>query len=109
MVEIAKGKGRLANKAKALFDVYKEKLWDLIANFIEEEAVRVGKWAANIAHFKQKIRKAIVAFALLFSGTTLILIGLADYLARVMYISTYAAFIFVGFVAIIFGIIYYKA
>ena len=109
MVKIAKGKSGLANKAKGLFDAYKERLWSLIAEFIEEEIGRLGKWASNIAHFKQKIRKAIVAFALLFSGTTLILIGLADFLARIMYLTSYVAFIFIGFIAIIVGIIYYKA
>ena len=109
MVEIAKGKSELARKAKGLFDSYKERLWSLIAEFIEEEIGRLGKWASNITHFKQKIRKAIVAFALLFSGTTLILIGLADFLARIMYLTSYVAFIFMGFIAIIVGIIYYKA
>lgn len=109
MVEIAKRKSEIAGRAKGLFDAYKEKLWNLIAEFIEEEIGRLGKWAGNIAHFKQKIRKAIVAFALLFGGTTLILIGLADFLARIMYLTSYVAFIFTGFIAIIVGIVYYKA
>lgn len=109
MVEIAGGKEKLVKKAKALFDSYKERLWDLIANFVEEEAGRLGKWAANITHLRQKIRKAIVAFMLLFGGTVLILLGLADYLARILDMSSYAALIFVGFVAIIVGVIYYKA
>ena len=64
MVEIAK-KSSISNKAKSLFDSYKERLWGLIAEFIEEEIGRMGKWVANIAHFKQKIKREVFFHALI--------------------------------------------
>ena len=112
MVAIAKRKKggiKVPKQAKAIYNTYKDRLWDLIVNFIDEQAGNIGKWAGNITHFKQKVRRTIISLALLIGGVTVIILGLGDWLAPTLGLSQAVSRVLIGFIAIVVAVIYSKS
>ena len=101
-------KSKTFSKVKNLIGDYKERLLELLATLIEEESRNLGNWLKNITHLKQKIRRAIVALALLIGGITVVLVGLGQYIAETVQLPHYLGYIMIGFIGIIASLIYYK-
>ena len=95
-------------KAKTTFNNYKEKLWELMVAFIEEEIKNLESWIKNINHLKHKIKRYIISFLILFGGIILVLLGLGEYVAETLRLPNSIGYIVIGFVAIIAAMIYNK-
>ena len=105
---MAKGKSS-KNLAKNIYDAYKEKLWELIIHFIEEEIKNIATWIDKITHLKQKIKRIIGSLVLLTAGVVVVLLGLGELIASMFAWEKSISYIFVGFLAIIVAIIYSKS
>ena len=94
--------------AKKLYRDYKERLWELVVKFIEDEIKNLGDWVKNVTHLKEKIRKVVSSLILIIGGVFLVLLGLGELVANLFGWNDSVGYIFVGCIAIIAAVIYNK-
>ena len=105
---MVKKKSATKSLARKLYSDYKERLWELLVRFIEDEIKNLGEWVKNITHLKQRIRKTISALVLIIGGVFLILLGLGQLVSTIFRWPSSVGYIFVGFITIIVAVIYNK-
>lgn len=93
--------------ANDMYDAYKRKFLDVIANFFEQEFGVAIEWVRELLSVRTKMRKLTFYFILLFAGFTVALFGIAKYLdCLCSSLNCGASYVLVGLAAVIIAMLY---
>jgi hypothetical protein len=99
----------MAKKTKSVFNGIKSKALPLVIEFLEKEAVNVISWVKDMINIKQRIRKMATSLILIIAGITVLLLGIANYIAELAKLSPALMQIITGIIIIVAAIIYKKS
>ena len=100
-------KKRKKGKAKTAVEDYKAKLVGATSDFVGKELGNLAGWLRGVGHIGRHVKKMATAYALLISGVTIVLYGLARLvLTLAPTLQDWIAYVIVGIAAIILGYIY---
>jgi hypothetical protein len=92
---------------KDFVKVFLEKSTDLLLSLVEN--INVAEWIKDMFHLKTNIKKYAVVMVLSMSALTVLLLGVASYIASLLpELGNGVGEIFIGLILLIVALIYYK-